>query len=146
MVPTNVWNAERTSCCTRSRTIVSKLLRRGIESSSPAAEACWPSRGSSTLLVGPTLAASSIIFCLHDRDRQPGQERHVEFSVPVVAGDDDHQQVSVLPSRLPAVHHARGPFPRVRTLTIGEWYQLAEDTFTRAVPAPPKLRVQKDGG
>jgi len=49
-------------------------------------------------------------------------------------------------SRLPAVHHARGFLSRERTLTLGEGHQLAGDAFTRAVLAPPKLRVQEDGG
>src|SRR4029077_9537829 len=36
MVPSNVWNAERTSCCTRSWIIVNKLFCLGIESSCSA--------------------------------------------------------------------------------------------------------------
>ena len=35
-LPSNDWNAERTSCCTRSVMIVIKLFRLGIEFSFPA--------------------------------------------------------------------------------------------------------------
>jgi hypothetical protein len=37
-LPSNDWIAERTSCCTRSRITVNKLLCLGIESSLPAAD------------------------------------------------------------------------------------------------------------
>jgi hypothetical protein len=37
-LPSNDWNADRTSCCTRSRMIVIKLFCLGIEFSFPAAD------------------------------------------------------------------------------------------------------------
>jgi hypothetical protein len=42
MVPSNVWNAERTSCCTRSRITVSKLFCLGIKFSFAAADIRMP--------------------------------------------------------------------------------------------------------
>src|SRR4029450_3480567 len=41
-LPSNDWIAERTSCCTRSRITVNKLLCLGIESSLPAADTRTP--------------------------------------------------------------------------------------------------------
>jgi hypothetical protein len=42
MLPSNDWIAERTSCCTMSRMIVSKLLCLGIDSSVPPADTRMP--------------------------------------------------------------------------------------------------------